>query len=95
MVKVKTSKGTFNYLISERADKKLKVFVGGHWIHFGQKGYEHYYDKTELLDKKLNHNDKIRRKNYLTRAKGIKDGLGALTFNDINSPNYHSINVLW
>lgn len=91
MVKI----GKYNYELSEKKDKKLKVKVNNKVIHFGQIGYEHYFDKTGLLNKKLNHKDKERRKRYLLRAKNIKDKSGKLTATNPESPNYHSINILW
>lgn len=95
MVKVKTPKGTFDYFLSDRKDKKLKVLIDSQWVHFGQFPYEHYFDKTGLLDKKLNHNDIKRKKMYLKRATYITDKHHNMTAEDIRSPNYHSINILW
>lgn len=83
------------YERSTKADKKLQVWVGGKWIHFGQKGYEHYYDKTQLLPKAWNHKDPVRRRQYLARASGIRNGKGKLTADDAKSPNYHAIRILW
>ena len=91
MVKV----GKFNYELSTRKDKKLMTVVNGKVIHFGQVGYEHYKDKTNLLDKSLSHGDKERKKKYLLRAKGIKDKEGNLTYKDIESPNWHAVRLLW
>ena len=42
-------------------------------IYFGATGYEHYFDRTGLLDKKLNHKDPERRKLY--RARHTNDRL--------------------
>lgn len=86
-----------NYIfeVSEKPDKKLKVLVNGRWIHFGQAGYSHYYDKTNLLNPLLNHYDDKRRYNYLQRAGNIRDKYGNITAHNINSPNYWSINYLW
>jgi hypothetical protein len=95
MVLIKTPKGTFEYKKSTHKDKKLMVNVNDKWIHFGQKNYEHYFDKTHLLDPKLNHLDKKRREEYLARASGIKNKENKLTKDDITSPNYHAINILW
>jgi len=83
------------FQLSEKKDKKLKVYYNGKWIHFGQKGYTHYFDKTGLLPKSLNTMDKERRRLYLARATKIKDGQGNLTVNDKNSPNHYSILYLW
>jgi hypothetical protein len=87
--------GEYIYRKSTRQDKKLMTVVNNKEIHFGQKGYEHYLDKTELLDPKQNHKNTNRRKRYLARAKGIKDKTGRLTWKDPESPNYHSIKILW
>jgi hypothetical protein len=83
------------YYISEKPNKKLKVKVNDKWVHFGSTLYENYYDKTKLLDNNYNHLDEDRRRRYLTRATKIKDKEGNLTVNDINSPNYHAIRILW
>jgi hypothetical protein len=91
MVKI----GNYIYQKSNRKDKKLYTIVNGKAVHFGNINYEHYKDKTGLLDKKLNHLDRDRQKSYLARAKGIKDKNGKFTYKDPNSPNYHSYNILW
>lgn len=92
MVKV----GKYNYELSTRKGKKLMTVVDdGKIIHFGADGMEHFFDKTGLLDKKLNHGDKERRKSYLQRTARIKDGKGNLTKDNPNSSNYHSRKVLW
>lgn len=91
MVKI----GKYEYFLSEKKDKKLMVIVNNKKIHFGQKGYEHFFDKTGLLDKKLNHKDEQRRERYLKRSKGIKDKNGNLTYKNPESANFHSINILW
>jgi hypothetical protein len=91
MVKV----GKYNYELSTRKDKKLMTKVGDKVVHFGQKGYEHFFDKTGLLPKNLNHKDQMRRENYLARSAVIRNKAGELTMNDPTSPNYHSIRILW
>ena len=91
MVKI----GRYNYVLSNKKGKKLMTEVNGKTIHFGDINMEHFKDKTGLLPKKLNHNDKTRRKNYLTRSAGIKNKKGKLTKDDPNSPNYHSRRILW
>jgi hypothetical protein len=81
---------------STRKGKKYMVYYNGKWIHFGSIFYEHFFDKTPInLYSNLNHLDKDRRKNYLSRAKGIVDGSGNLTWKDKNSANYYSIKYLW
>jgi aminopeptidase C len=91
MVKV----GSYDYKISNRKGKKLYTVVNGKEIHFGSDVNQHYNDKTGLLNKKLNHLDKDRQKKYLSRAKGIKDKNGNLTYKNPNSANYHAIKILW
>ena len=94
MVKI----GKFDYQLSTRPGKKLMVKVDGKTIHFGNlnpPANQHFFDKTGLLPKNLNHNDKKRRKNYLTRSSGIKNKKGELTKDIPSSPNYHSRRILW
>lgn len=83
------------YELSEKPNKKLKVFYNSKWIHFGDKRYDNYYDKTKLLEGKYDHLDEDRRRRYLSRATKIKDKNGELTYKNKNSPNYYSINLLW
>lgn len=90
MVKI----GKFEYFLSDRKDKKLKVKVNDKWVHFGS-NLEHYYDKTGLLDPKLNHKDKERRKNFLKRSKGIKNKKGEYTWNKPAYSNFHARTILW
>lgn len=66
--------------LSTKKDKKLQAtFINKETnrenvIHFGATGYEHYYDKSRLLNKSLNHGDKKRRALYrLRHYKDIKD----------------------
>jgi hypothetical protein len=83
------------YELSDKPKYKLKVLVNGKYIYFGSAGMEHYFDKTGLLDKKFNHNDKERRKNYLNRSGGIRRKDGTLTKDDKTSANYFSRTILW
>jgi hypothetical protein len=83
------------YQLSERKNKKLKAYVNKHWVHFGNSDYEQYFDRTKLLDPSTNHMDKERRRLYLLRSKNIRDGKGHFTYYDKESPNYHSIRILW
>lgn len=88
--------GKYTYYLSTRKDKKLMVNPDGKkWLHFGQKGYDHFFDKTGLLPTSMNHNDKTRRESYLTRAQGIRDKQKQLTANNPLSSNYHAIKILW
>ncbi len=91
MVKV----GKYDYQKSTRKNKKLMVRVDNKLVHFGNPNYEHFKDKTGLLSKSLNHGDKKRRENYLKRSKAIKNKKGELTYLNPESPNYHSIKILW
>ncbi len=68
---------------SKNKHKKYRVFDKIHkkWVNFGQLGYEDY----------TKHRDKKRRKNYLTRARGIKGKWKSNKY----SPNNLSIHILW
>lgn len=72
-------------LKSTRKNNKFMLIKNGKKIHFGHPDYEDFLD----------HKDKDRRKKYLSRARGIRDGNGKLTHKNKNSPNYYSINLLW
>ena len=81
---------------STRKNKKYMVFYNNKWIHFGDKRFQQYEDKTPLkIYSHLNHNDKARRTNYLKRSKGIKDWEGNPTYLNKNSANYYSVKYLW
>ena len=90
--------GRFFYMKSPRKDKKLMVIINRDGkrkvIHFGNPKYQQYKDKTGYW-KKLDHGDEKRRQNYFSRAKGIKNKKGELTWKDPLSANYHAIRVLW
>lgn len=90
MVKI----GKYNYEKATAKNKKLSVIVDGKKINFGHTSYQHFKDKTGIW-KSLNHGDKERRKNYLTRSKGIKDKNGNLTWKNKNTPNYWAVHFLW
>ena len=83
-----------DYTKSTRKGKKLMVKVNNVIIHFGNVDYQHYKDKTGIWSS-LNHFDKKRRNNYLTRSAGITNKEGKLTKDDKTSPNYHSRKILW
>jgi hypothetical protein len=87
--------GKYKYFLSEKKNKKLKVKIGDNWIHFGDNRYQHFKDRTGLLNPDLNHLDKERRKRYLSRASKILDKEGNLTADNPNSPNYHAIRIFW
>ena len=90
-----TKVGKYNYEKSPLKNKKLRVVVNGKVIDFGDSTAQHYFDKSGLLDKKLNHGDKKRQASYLARSAGIKNKKGELTKDDPLSPNYHSRRILW
>ena len=90
MVKI----GKYNYEKSNRKGKKLMVEVDGKTIHFGDTRRQHFKDKTGIHADK-DHNDKKRRKNYLTRSAGITDGEGKLTKDNPAFANYHARRILW
>lgn len=71
--------------VSSRESKKYMVRVNGKLVHFGQAGAEDYLD----------HKDERRRRSYLARARGIRDGSGKLTHRRKSSPNFWSIELLW
>ena len=83
--------------LSEKKEKKLKAtYINKETnrenvIHFGDLSYQHYYDKTGLLNKSLNHKDKKRRALYrLRHYKDIKD----LKKYDI-TPGLLAFHILW
>lgn len=83
---------------SKAKNKKYSVYVmrdgKKKLIHFGDTRYQHFKDKLGQY-KKLDHNDKERRKNYLSRAKGIKNKKGELTWKNKNYSNYYAVKYLW
>lgn len=85
----------YKYFVSDKPEKKLMVDVNGKRLYFGATGYEHYKDKTGLLNPNLNHLDKVRRNRYIMRASNIKDKDGNYTHLNPESPNYHALNILW
>jgi hypothetical protein len=91
-------KPLYKPFVSKAKNKKYSVYVMKNGkkrlIHFGQKGYKHFKDKLGHYSS-LDHNDKERRKKYLSRAKGIKNKKGELTWKDKNSANYYAIRYLW
>lgn len=90
--------GKYIYFKSDKKGKKLMTIVDvdgkDKTIHFGNTAYQHFKDKTGIW-KKLDHNDKERRKNYLSRSGGIKNKKGQLTKDLPSSSNWHSRKILW
>ena len=83
---------------SKAKNKKYSVYVLKNnkksLIHFGQLPYGQYKDKLGTYSN-LDHNDKKRQQSYLSRAKGIKNKKGELTYLDKNTSNYWAVNYLW
>ncbi len=71
--------------VSGRKNHKFVVQVNGKNVHFGHTAYEDFLD----------HKDPERRKRFLTRAKGIRNQRGELTYLDPGSANFWSVHVLW
>jgi len=84
-------KTLYKPFVSKAKNKKYSVYVksnnksGMKLINFGDSRYE---DFTQ-------HKDEKRRKAYLKRAKGIKNGKGQLTWKLKDTPNYWSVHYLW
>jgi hypothetical protein len=82
---------------SFKKNKKYSVLVDDEGIikliHFGDTRYEQYFDQIGLYSE-LDHLDTKRRNLYFKRATKIKRK-GKLSYRDITSPNYWSINFLW
>tara|TARA_B110000908_G_C10167370_1_gene409100 strand:+ start:789 stop:1070 length:282 start_codon:yes stop_codon:yes gene_type:complete len=85
---------TYDIQLSKRKGKKLQATYLNketgrkNTIHFGEAGYQHFYDKSELLPKSLNHNDLVRRQRYIDRHKSREDW-------SIPSAGMLSKNILW
>lgn len=74
------------YAPSTQKNKKYDAYVNGKKYSFGDKRYEHYYDKIGFYSH-LNHLDSTRRANYRKRHKNDK-------LNEYSS-GYFSMNYLW
>ena len=85
---VNKTKSKYKYWVYVQKDGKVKK------IGFGNKDFQQFKDKIGYY-KSLDHNDPIRRKSYLARAKGIKDKEGNLTWKDKNSANWWAVHKLW
>ena len=71
---------------SKRKNNKYFVTLpSGKKIHFGSSKYPDF----------LIHQDEERKDKYLSRAKKIKNKKGELTFENPESANYWSVNLLW
>ena len=91
---MKVKVGKYEYEKSPLKNKKLRVIVDGKTIDFGDTRYQHFKDKSKHWTS-LDHGDKKRRENYLTRTANQKDGKGNLTRDNPLSANFHARRVLW
>ena len=91
---MKVKVGKYEYEKSPVKNKKLRTVVNGKTIDFGDTRYQHFKDKTGLY-KNLDHGDKKRRDNYLSRTSNQKDGNGNLTKDNPLSANFHARRILW
>ncbi len=89
--------GGYTYEKSSKPNKKLMVKIGNKTIHFGgnPNTSRHYFDKTGLLKKSLNHRDESIRKAWRARHSKIQLKYGSLAYKNPNQPAYHSWNALW
>lgn len=81
--------GNYIFCLSKKKLKKYDVYrksTQEYITSFGQKGYEHFFDKIGLLPKSLNHNNEERKRLYYARHG--KDA-------DFESPKYFSHRFLW
>lgn len=72
-------KGKKMVVLAKKSNGQTKI------IHFGDSSMQDY----------LQHQDPVRRRNYLIRSAGIRDSKGRLTANNVFSANYWSRRVLW
>ena len=70
---------------TRKNNKYMVTLESGKKVHFGSTKYADY----------LTHKDKDRRDKYLNRATKIKNKQGELTFNNPESANFWSVNLLW
>ena len=70
---------------TRKNNKYMVVLPNDKVIHFGSPKYEDF----------TIHKDEERRVQYLARAKKIKNKKGELTYENIESPNYWSVHLLW
>lgn len=65
-------------------------------INFGSRKDDQYKDSTPLqLYKTRDHYDETRKDKFLSRARGIRDKEGNLTYKNPLSANFWAINFLW
>ena len=94
MVKV----GKYDYKISTNPSKKLMTIVKKgdkkKTVHFGARSMEHFKDRTGLWKSK-DHGDAKRRKNFRDRMSGVRKKDGSRAVDDVFSPAYHALRILW
>lgn len=86
--KVKNKKYTAK-VINKKSGKTRK-------INFGQRGYQHFKDRTPLKSfKKLNHYNKKRQEKYYSRfSKGIKNRRKAIKYEERKSKGFYNPKLL-
>lgn len=76
----------YNLYKSHRENKKYLILTpGNRMIHFGAEGYSDY----------TNHKDDDRKQRYIDRHSKILKKDGSRAIDDINSPSFWSLNLLW
>ena len=70
---------------TRKNNKYMVTLKSGKKVHFGSTKYADY----------LTHKDKEIRDKYLARATKIKNKQGELTYNNPESANFWSVNLLW
>ena len=73
------------YYSKRKNNKYVVTLPGGKNLHFGSSQYPDF----------LIHKDKERKEKYLARAKKIKNKKGELTYENPESANFWSVNLLW
>jgi hypothetical protein len=89
--------GSYTYYKSTNPNKKLMTKVNNKTIHFGgnPNTSKHYFDKTGILNKSLNHNDEKIKIAWKKRHSKIKLKDGTFAYKSVDSPSYHSYNIIW
>jgi len=81
-------KDMYKIYVSTRKNKKYDVYLNDKYLlSFGDKRYQHYYDKF-LFYSHLNHLNEYRRKLYRERHKNDY-------INNPNKPGFWAYNYLW
>ena len=91
IIKLKKGKHQKKYTayIKNKKTKKIRK------LHFGDKNYEQYKDRTPLkLYKHKNHNTRKRMQNYYSRHSGTKNRLKAIKREKKKSKGYYTSKIL-